>query len=254
MSRSQRRRFDSEFQKVLRTKGDNCNLCGRPFQHNDRTHGGFSMRDKVVVVGDCCRDKLATIYGGGVFSTRNNDVLSAKAGTKKAADAPMLKAGDLEKTISGIQAHFEDLDKLSAKVMRQAGVSRSKERTSVSLATTPWKTDDAAWFDAHPGRSHRLRPAFPDEFKHLEHEFGEMPEHHEVQTLVRQVEVGTRIRTPFGRDLRTEIPDLEPVLHALYDLVAQRNPAARNLSVSDVAELAMKYAAAQDEGHSGPKN
>lgn len=253
MSRAQRRRFDREFQTLLRTKGDNCSLCNREFQHNDRTYGGFSMRDQVVVVGDCCRSKLMAIYAGGVFSTRNNDELAARAGTQKHSDVRPLKRGEVEKAVAGLQAHFNDLDDVTAQIMRQAGVQLNKERSHISLAATPWKEADAKWFAENPGRSHRLRPMFAGEFAQIESELGDLPEHHEYQTLVRQVEVGKRIRTPFGRDTRMEIPDLEPILHALYDIVSRQSPDARNVPVSEVAELAMKYAGAQDE-QSGKAN
>jgi hypothetical protein len=80
MNRSLRRKFEKEFQTILRTKGDNCSCCGRPFQHNDRTHGGVKPTGQVAIVGDCCHQRLSIVYVGGVFSTRNNDFLVARAG------------------------------------------------------------------------------------------------------------------------------------------------------------------------------
>lgn len=248
MNRSLRRKFDKEYQTLLRTKGDNCSIFGRAFQHNDRTFGGFKANEKVAVVGDCCKSRLTAIYAGGVFSTRNN--VAAKAGTTSAAAAPMLSADELDRAVSGMQAHFDGLDDFSAQGMRQAGVASSKERADISFAPTPWKEDDAAWFAAHPDRSHRMRPMFAGEFAKIEEELQNPPGHHEFQTLIRQLEPGKRIRTPFCRDTRTEIPDLEPILHAMYDLVSKKSDTTRVVPVAEVAELAMKYAKASDDNGS----
>jgi hypothetical protein len=163
-----------------------------------------------------------------------------------------LSAEELERTVIGVQSHFDSLDDLSAQVMRQAGVSSAKDRMNVSLASSPWKEDDAAWFAAHPERSHRMRPAIPGEFAHIEQELQYPPEHHKFQTLVRQVEVGKRIRTPFCRDMRTEIPDLEPIVHAIFDMVSKKSETTRVVSVAEIGEFAMKYAKAA--GDSGTAN
>jgi hypothetical protein len=120
-------------------------------------------------------------------------------------------------------------------------VATSKERTDLILASTPWKEDDANWFAAHPDRSHRMRPMFEGEYPKIADQLASVPEHHEYQTIVRQLEVGRRIRTPFCRDARTEIPDLEPVLHAIFDLMSQKNETARVVTVAEIANLARKY-------------
>lgn len=250
MNRSLKRQFDKEFKALLRTKGDNCSVCGRVFQHNDRTFGGFNNYGKVAVVGDCCSDKLTAIYASGVFTTRNNDALATLASTSSPEDAPSLSPEEVERAVNSMQAHFNGLDDISAQLLRRAGVTVPKERVNLSLAPTPWKEDDASWFAAHSERSHRMRPSFPGEFGSIERDFLTPPEHHEVQTLVRQIEPGRRIRTPFCRDMRTPIPDLEPLLHAIYDLVSKSGGAARVLPVAEVAELAMKYADMEDGGSS----
>jgi hypothetical protein len=82
------------------------------------------------------------------------------------------------------------------------------------LDVPPWKRDDAAWFAAHPGRSHRLRIAHP----------GEWPEPEKVgqsHTAVRQVDAGKRLR--LGFTLPDHMPPAadahEEAAWAVFDLI-----------------------------------
>lgn len=67
------------------------------------------------------------------------------------------------------------------------------------------------------------------------------PPNHEIQILVRQIEPGLRMRASFCRNLTTEIPDVEPILHAIFDLVSE----GRTIKTEDVGKLAEKYAEAE---------
>ena len=71
-----------------------------------------------------------------------------------------------------------------------------------------------------------------------------VPPDHEFQVLVRQVAPGSRARFAFCRNIKVEIPDLEPVIHALFDLASDSRPAGSVLNTKEVAQLAQKYAAA----------
>jgi hypothetical protein len=100
-----------------------------------------------------------------------------------------------------------------------------------------WKADDRAWFENNPTRSHRLRRLFPGESTGMSDEA--IPPGHELQILVRQVEPGLRARHGFYRNLAADIPDVEAVLHALFDVVV--NKRAGPISGQDLEELARKY-------------
>jgi hypothetical protein len=68
-----------------------------------------------------------------------------------------------------------------------------------------------------------------------------LPPDHEIQVVIRQVEPGQRIRAPFGRNLGTPVPDVEAVIHALFDSVAQPRGEGVVISVEEVAKLAERY-------------
>jgi hypothetical protein len=75
------------------------------------------------------------------------------------------------------------------------------------------------------------------------------PPGHEFQIIVRQVLPGRRLRLPFCRNVAVDIPDVEPLLHALFDLFCPHDGDTRQpgdlVSVREVAALAMKYAEAR---------
>src|SRR5262249_17073409 len=75
MSRQQRRQFERQLRKLIKTKGDNCSLCGADFQHNCRTFGGLDQDGNIALVGECCVERLHTVYTAGLFSHRRYDFL-----------------------------------------------------------------------------------------------------------------------------------------------------------------------------------
>jgi hypothetical protein len=105
----------------------------------------------------------------------------------------------------------------------------------------PWKENDAAWFREHPHRTHRCRPSLPGE----PHPgpLDPTPPGHELAVLVRQIQPGLRIRQTFFHNLAVPIPDIDEIVHAMYDL-AVRGREGESQSVGQVAELAKKYASA----------
>ena len=52
------------------------------------------------------------------------------------------------------------------------------------------------------------------------------------------------MRQPFLRYLATEIPDVEEVVHALFDLAAKDGPRGEGIRTGEVASLARQYDAA----------
>jgi hypothetical protein len=111
------------------------------------------------------------------------------------------------------------------------------------MSDSPWKADDAAWFEANPTRSHRLRPILAGEAEQLfdGSSVPVLPPGHEYQVLVRQVQPGNRLRLPFGLNLEIHIPDVEAVAHALFDVVAGSEGGVVN--GREVIELAKRYEA-----------
>ncbi|ODU23224.1 MAG: hypothetical protein ABS88_22445 [Sphingopyxis sp. SCN 67-31] len=151
----------------------------------------------------------------GMFASQDWDDFPVTKQNRRAPSAP-----NVEEAIASIQSVFADRAAEGEAVARNAGLSLPP--TQVFRAQTSWKEDDAQWFSDHPDRSHRLRPLVGDEAKVCGFdELGPMPPKHDVQVLVRQVQPGARVRTPFGRNLDLPIPDDETILHALFDLVQQ---------------------------------
>lgn len=138
---------------------------------------------------------------------------------------------------------------LSAAVAECAGLNPTP-----NIAPSPGKTSDARWFRANPTRSHRLRRCWPGELVALPN-FGKLPAApagYEYEMLVRQIAVGVRIRFPFRRHIAARIPDVEAILHALFDLNANGEPRDR-ISAADVIALARTYQAGgfSDDASSG---
>jgi hypothetical protein len=69
----------------------------------------------------------------------------------------------------------------------------------------------------------------------------EIPPDHQLEALVRQVEAGRRVRVAFIRNTTVPIPDIEPVIHALFDSVSAASGTGKVLSVAEVAALARSY-------------
>lgn len=154
------------------------------------------------------RAGLATILASGSYLTQIVDTFAAAVGKK---GTPGRSGGtsteSVEDAISAMQLHIADFTKDTNALMRQAGIQ--KQAQGVFLGEHPWKTDDAAWFKAHPERSHRLRQVLKGEAEMVAASIpkGQTPPNHRVDILVRQVEPGKRIRAAFTRDIETDIPD-----------------------------------------------
>jgi len=144
---------------------------------------------------------------------------------------PMSGSGTVVRQASdlGLNGYGFDLDPLAV-LMSNVWTTQVDDQDT----DAPWKSDDAAWFEAHPTRLHRIRPLIGEEAA----SFGSiseqpMPPRHELQVLVRQIEPGQRVRSPFGRNLDTPIPDDEAALHALFDVVTNTGGGA-DISTGEV--------------------
>ncbi len=243
MGRADRRRFEKEFAKIMKAPPDNCMACSVAFQHNCKTYGGITAHGQTVLVGECCVQRLASVMGQGLYVTRNFDSVP-RPGPKGAKQgmAPEM----MTNVVESLQAHFSELDTLSNTLMRQAGLQYSP--SGVNVSHSPWKADDAAWFASHPNRSHRLRPLFDGEEASIPKEImsAALPAKHRIEILVRQIEVGKRVRTVFCRNTEFPIPDSEEVIHAIFDAVSSRrsNPM---ISTAEIESLVHRYKVAGSE-------
>ena len=229
------RRIERELERIVEAGEEKCTVCGKGIEHNTKIFGGATASGTAALTGECCVSKIKIKMISGLHLSRNYDAIpeSRKVGDGSASSAEATNA------IARLQDYFHAVEDYSSSLLRQAGV---KGKASVSFSDTPWKSDDAAWFEAHPQRSHRMRTMFAGEDESL---FGISkmpvpPPRHEFQVLVRQVEPGKRIRKQFCRNLEVPIPDLEPVMHAMFDVVADAKEGV--ISIKEIAELAQKYA------------
>ena len=235
MKPSSRRRIEREVREIMRIDGDRCSLCGRVFPHNSRTFGGITPVGRAALVGGCCEMKLGHTILSGLYVNQDFADLptTGRSGTES------ISAVQVEHALNAMQAVFDDRGALRTRVASRAGLEPA--RTKISFAETTWKSDDAAWFNRHPTRSHRLRPLIGDEAA----SFGSIaeqpiPPRHELQVIVRQIEPGQRVRSPFGRSLDMPIPDVEEVLHALFDIVSNGGGGPA-ISVRDVLQAVAAY-------------
>jgi hypothetical protein len=237
MSRVDRRRFQKEFATMMESAPDACGICGKPFPHNSKTFGGFSRRGMIALAGECCQTKMQETFASGLYVSKNFDHLPRMNGESTDSSAT---EEDANSAVDVIQSHFKHIDSQAEKIAARAGIRTSAP--PVFLSDSPWKADDAAWFKSRPDRSHRLRSMFEGEIPAAHPLMLKVQTlgNHRVEILVRQVEVGKRVRTAFARNLSISIPDVEQVAHAIFDLVAQ--PGREGvLSVLDVVALAEKY-------------
>jgi hypothetical protein len=235
MKPSGRRRVERAIRKIMEDDGDRCSICKKSFGHNIKTFGGVTGGGVPALAGECCRTKVKEVVLQGVYVNRSYDGMLQNRGAKGPTFAPEDVAGAVER----LQNHFIEVDKFGNDIFKKAGLPGRTPR--FHTADSPWKADDAAWFEANPGRSHRLRPMLEGEAAAL---FGagsipELPPAHEHAVIVRQVEPRKRIRITFGRNLEVPIPDVEAVIHALFDVVSSSKRGV--VSTRDVAELAKRY-------------
>jgi hypothetical protein len=98
--------------------------------------------------------------------------------------------------------------------------------------------DDAAWFEAHPHRTHHVRRPHEIELSETRPPAG-TPASALPSVIVRQVQPGFRLRMLIWSDI--EVPDTEATGHALFDLLIAQ-PLRRSLSSATVAAVVLKYA------------
>lgn len=236
--KQEQRRLERDIQKIFSEDADHCSICRAPFPHNGKTFMGRIAGRKGAVVGECCAGQLNLVIGEGVYLTKGYDVL--EQGTRPGR-APSSQR-EIDQAVSAIQAYVSGTDQRAGDIMRRAGVT--SERGAINMLSSPWKTDDAKWFEANPSRSHRLRVAHVGEIDALPSDYKDepLPLRHEMQIVVRQVEPGARVRLAFGRNLDTPIPDNEAVLHALFDTISGNRSGDKVISVAEIARLATRYA------------
>jgi hypothetical protein len=242
MTRADRRRFDREFSKLMKAAPDDCMVCGTQLEHNCKTFGGLTAQGVTVLAGECCARKIEQMVQG-VYVNRNLDGISH---LRQGGKVQPVSAEVVTSAIGSIQSHFSKLDEMSNALMRQGGVHAPA--SNVHLADSLWKADDAAWFEDHPDRSHRLRPMLEGEAATVPAEIttAVLPEKHRLDMLIRQIDVGKRMRTIFCRNTEVAIPDSEEVIHAIFDLVTERGRKGV-VSSEEIVALARKYGAARSE-------
>lgn len=246
MKPAARRRVERQIADLMGRDGDRCSSCKAPFPHNSRTFGGITAGGDAALVGECCQRKLKEIVLSGLYvDQRYNDMpREGQAGQGPQPRSP----SEVAEAIDAMQRSFQRIDQAANDIKAKGGVAAKNVRLNTS--DSPWKDDDARWFEANQTRSHRLRPAFPGELEGLPHFTDPIPAGHELQMLVRQVQPGTRLRIAFCRNMEIPIPDIEPLLHATFDMVSASEGGV--LGTNEVAELALKYAAAAEDGK--PRN
>jgi len=238
MSRQQRRHFERQLKNLIKCNGDNCSLCGAEFQHNGRTFGGYGQDGKVELVSECCVERLLEVHTAGLYSCRNYDFLPAGQNS-------MTRGLDLEQVVKALGAleraiAFAD-EEVKDDMWRRGGVSQPPHPL-ISVLDHPWKKDDREWFEQHPERSHRARFPFDGE---VGPEELVAPGGHRLLVLLRQVEPGKRIKSGFFiSDELLQVPDVEAVAHALFDIATRRVPVPRN--GKEMCALIEKYQASRE--------
>ena len=229
MKPSAARRVERQLREIMQKDGDNCSICRADFAHNRKTFGGLTAGGIAALVGECCASKLRDTLIAGVFTTRGDYGIQSTGRHVPDADIPG--------AVTALQELIETGDAEGRKIARAAGMPGVSPR--LDMSDNIWKADDALWFSANPARSHRLRRQFPGET------FGDAlpsaPLGYEFQVLVKQTQPGMRLRTPFCRSLIVPMPDIEPLIHALFDLNA--SAPGRAISILELVGLAKRYTA-----------
>jgi len=133
-----------------------------------------------------------------------------------------------------------------AEVVKAAGVDPN---TPFNGLPSPWKKDDAAWFEAHPHRAHRVRNRFP--YERFKGEPSDLPNAATSKIIVRQIRAGLRARSAFivkecsepdVIGLMREMLDVaereESVAHALFDLTQTEG---RLIQVDEIVAMVGRY-------------
>ena len=214
MPRPLRRRVDRQLRKLV--ERDACSLCGAEFPHNTRMFGGLDRRDTVALTGECCADRLDTIFFMGLASSRSYDFLRPRETGKPIAPAT---SEQLATAIAAYQQVIAATDQQLDGVARRSGVRFPPE---AHLLDSVWKDDDRTWFAQNPTRSHRVRMPFPGE---ADAHAAQAPAAHALVVLVRQVEPGARLRRGFYVPTGLlPVPDDEAVAHVLFEIATGHEP------------------------------
>ena len=108
---------------------------------------------------------------------------------------------------------------------------------------SPWKRDDAAWFEAHPQRAHRVRNRFP--YERFKGEPSDLPNVVISKIIVRQIRAGLRVRAAFIVKECSEPDVVGLVLREMLD-VAERE--------ESVAPCAVRFNPKQRPAGQFPRN
>ena len=110
-----------------------------------------------------------------------------------------------------------------AEVARAAGVDPN---TPFNGLPSPWKKDDAAWFEAHPHRAHRVRNRFP--YERFKGEPSDLPNAATSKIIVRQIRAGLRARSAFIVKECSE-PDVIGLMREMLDVAEREESVAHAL-------------------------
>jgi hypothetical protein len=252
VNRSQQRKHDKEIRRLM--YAECCSICKKPLENGARTFGGVTYSGSSAYVMECCVLHLAKLDGMGVFMAAPNryDFLETKAtGDPK----KKFSASEIDRHIDNLRSAVSWADQEVADARHWGGLDTTKKIKFITK-DSPWKEADAAWFEAHPDRSHLVRAPLPGE--EVEMEITETPEPLR-RIAIRQVKPGSRIRLPLcmlsicsdkiGDDAvnmswlmefmkiveRSE--NEEAAAHALFDMIKDGEP----LSIDDMLEMIGRY-------------
>ena len=110
-----------------------------------------------------------------------------------------------------------------AEVVKAAGVDPNIPFNGLP---SPWKKDDAAWFEAHPQRAHRVRDRFP--YERFKGEPSDLPNAAISKIIVRQIRAGLRVRAGFVI-VEERDPDAIAVLREMIEMAELRESVAHAL-------------------------
>jgi hypothetical protein len=93
-----------------------------------------------------------------------------------------------------------------------------------------------------------MRPCFSTEERAHREAFLRMFYHprHEFYMLVRQLEPGVRERLLIYYDTTADIPDIEEIIHSMFDAYGEDKPAGASVTINDVKARTREHVAARD--------
>ena len=111
-----------------------------------------------------------------------------------------------------------------AEVSRRPG----KSEHPVNGLPSPWKRDDAEWFEAHPKRAHRVRDRFP--YERFKGEPSDLPNVVISKIVVRQIRAGMRVKAAFIVKECSE-PDVIGLTRKMLDVAEREEPSLMRCSI-----------------------